>query len=29
MALAVALGQVEPRGENPAIRVNTLLGPQG
>ena len=29
MALAVALGQVEPRGENPAIRVNTLLGPTG
>jgi hypothetical protein len=28
-ALAVALGQVEPRGENPAIRVNTLLGPTG
>ena len=28
-ALAVTLGQVEPRGENPAIRVNTLLGPTG
>ena len=28
-ALTVALGQVEPRGENPAIRVNTLLGPTG
>lgn len=24
-----AFGQVEPRGENPAIRVNTLLGPTG
>ena len=29
MALAVALGQVEPRGENPAMRVNPLLGPTG
>ena len=28
-ALAVTLGQVEPRGENPAIRVNTVLGPTG
>ncbi|BCW95191.1 MAG: hypothetical protein WHS44_01370 [Fimbriimonadales bacterium] len=29
LALSFALGQVEPRGENPAIRVNTLLGPTG
>ncbi len=26
---ALAAAQVEPRGENPAIRVNTLLGPTG
>jgi hypothetical protein len=26
---AIAVGQVEPRDENPAIRVNTLLGPTG
>lgn len=29
LVLSLALGQVEPRGENPAIRVNTLLGPTG
>jgi len=28
-SLALALAQVEPRGENPAIRVNTLLGSTG
>ena len=29
LALLASFGQVEPRGENPAIRVNTLLGPTG
>ncbi|MFN3689393.1 MAG: hypothetical protein ACK4UU_00535 [Fimbriimonadales bacterium] len=29
MSIAFAVAQVEPRGENPAIRVNTLLGPTG
>ncbi|MFN7018226.1 MAG: hypothetical protein ACK4RG_03005 [Fimbriimonadales bacterium] len=29
MTIAFALAQVEPREENPAIRVNTLLGPTG
>lgn len=29
LAVVVAAAQVEPRGENPAIRVNTLLGPTG
>ncbi len=27
--VSLAVAQVEPRGENPAIRVNTLLGPTG
>jgi hypothetical protein len=29
LAYSASFGQVEPRGENPAIRVNTLLGPTG
>ncbi len=28
-SVAIALAQVEPRGENPAIRVNTLFGSTG
>ena len=29
LAYSASFGQVEPRGENPAIRVNTLLGSTG
>ncbi len=29
LAVSTPVAQVEPRGENPAIRVNTLLGPTG
>ncbi len=29
LTVSVAMAQVELRGENPAIRVNTLLGPTG